>query len=381
MTRMASRRIQRLGVDPEVTERLRKHGVLTCQHILSKSRMELLRLTALSDIKVKGLLLQASKAAMPEHITALDLYERPDKECPVFFPSSLLKLDALLHGGFPTGTISEIAGPPGCGKTQFCIMLSVLATLPRELGGLNGGVVYIDTESAFSAERLVEVARHRFPGHFSREEAFISLTSRVHLYLESTCHSLLTRLEHLEEELISKGIRLIILDSVASLVRKEFDNLLSGNLIERTNLLSKEAAILKYLAETFSIPVVVTNQITTRINQPSSHASMLSVNTGAAIVEGEGSYVTAALGNTWSHNVNTRLILQFLDEHRRQIMIAKSPIAPFATLVYTIQDKGIVLEDDGMDPLLVRGTDPGLQQIRVRTSISHAIPGEMWSHQ
>ena len=27
-----------------------------------------------------------------------------------------------------------------------------------------------------------------------------------------------------------------------------------------------------------------------------------------------------------------------------QVLIAKSPIAPFATLVYTIQDKGIVLE-------------------------------------
>lgn len=49
--------------------------------------------------------------------------------------------------------VLQIAGPPGCGKTQFCIMLSVLATLPRSLGGLDGGVVYIDTESAFSAER------------------------------------------------------------------------------------------------------------------------------------------------------------------------------------------------------------------------------------
>lgn len=47
----------------------------------------------------------------------------------------------------------QITSPPGCGKTQFCIMVSVLATLPVSMGGLDGAVIYIDTESAFSAER------------------------------------------------------------------------------------------------------------------------------------------------------------------------------------------------------------------------------------
>ena len=47
----------------------------------------------------------------------------------------------------------QIAGPSGCGKTQFCIMMSVLATQSHSEGGLNGQVVYIDTESAFSAQR------------------------------------------------------------------------------------------------------------------------------------------------------------------------------------------------------------------------------------
>ena len=33
-------------------------------------------------------------------------------------------------------------------------MLSVLATLPQDRGGLDAGVIYIDTEAAFSATRL-----------------------------------------------------------------------------------------------------------------------------------------------------------------------------------------------------------------------------------
>lgn len=47
----------------------------------------------------------------------------------------------------------QIAGPSGCGKTQFSMMLSVICTLPEESQGLDASVIYIDTESAFSAER------------------------------------------------------------------------------------------------------------------------------------------------------------------------------------------------------------------------------------
>lgn len=47
----------------------------------------------------------------------------------------------------------QIAGPPGCGKTQFSLMLSIVAVLSPSLGGLGRQVVYIDTEAAFTAER------------------------------------------------------------------------------------------------------------------------------------------------------------------------------------------------------------------------------------
>ena len=37
------------------------------------------------------------------------------------------------------------------------------------------------------------------------------------------------------------------------------------------------------------------------------------------ITEMSEGFVTVALGNTWSHNVNTRLILQYLDDDKRQV--------------------------------------------------------------
>ena len=35
--------------------------------------------------------------------------------------------------------------------------------------------------------------------------------------------------------------------------------------------------------------------------------------------EGDSGYVIAALGNTWSHTVNTRLIVQYVDARQRQV--------------------------------------------------------------
>ena len=59
----------------------------------------------------------------------------------------MLYAELLANGTF------QIAGPPGCGKTQFSLMLSIVAALPPSLGGLGRQVVYIDTEAAFTAER------------------------------------------------------------------------------------------------------------------------------------------------------------------------------------------------------------------------------------
>ncbi|XP_033632282.1 DNA repair protein RAD51 homolog 2-like [Asterias rubens] len=95
--------------------------------------------------------------------------------------------------------------------------------------------------------------------------------------------------------------------------------------------------------------VIVTNQVTTWIGAQRASLQDPAVDKGSAGTVDDcrgdgGSYVMAALGNTWSHSVNTRLILQYLDESRREVLVAKSPIAPFVSLVYTIQDKGIQLE-------------------------------------
>ncbi|XP_034717959.1 DNA repair protein RAD51 homolog 2 [Etheostoma cragini] len=346
---MATRILKRTGVSHDMCEQLKRHQIETCKDLLSLSTVEVMHVAGLSYHKAAVLLLSVSRAVAPPVTTALEL--RKQQSC---FSTSLPALDTLLRGGLPRGTITEVTGPSGCGKTQMCLMLSVVATLPKSEGGLESSVIYIDTESAFSAERLVEIAQNRFPDYFSSKERVLQMAGRVHLFRELTCQDVLNRLDRLEEDIISTGAGLIILDSVASVVRKEFDTTLPGNLMHRSNLLGHEASTLKYLAHQFNIPVVLTNQITTHVGS-----------------EVDSGFVTAALGNTWSHSVNTRLIVQYVDAHQRQILIAKSPVAPFAVLNYTIEKQGICMDGDDSRESLYEGTDPGLQPIRVQAGFNY----------
>ena len=63
------------------------------------------------------------------------------------------------------------------------------------------------------------------------------------------------RVRKLEEHIIACNAKLVIIDSVASVVRKEYDPAISHNMAERSSFLARLAAMLKYTAEAFSIPV------------------------------------------------------------------------------------------------------------------------------
>lgn len=100
------------------------------------------------------------------------------------------------------------------------------------------------------------------------------------------------RLQGLQTAVIALGINLIIIDSIAALVRADFG---PQDIPQRQKLLGQQASALKLLAESFQIPVLVTNQITTKFNNSSG-----GYDTGSLV---------PALGPMWAHAVNTRLTL------------------------------------------------------------------------
>ena len=72
-------------------------------------------------------------------------------------------------------------------------------------------------------------------------------------------------MDSLEEVIIEKDVKFVVIDSIAAIARREFD---TKALWHRQALLGKQAALLKLLAENYDIPVLVTNQVTTTRNAP-----------------------------------------------------------------------------------------------------------------
>lgn len=145
-------------------------------------RMHALELMTLLDLDYDGacaLREAVAERTAPPTATALDLCRRAAPP-PVRTP--LAALDAAFGGGLQRGAVLEIAGPPGAGKTQFCLTMAVLAATPAQAaaaaapdGGAaaaaarppprqHHGVLYVDSERKFVAARLCEIARHTAPG-------------------------------------------------------------------------------------------------------------------------------------------------------------------------------------------------------------------------
>jgi len=88
----------------------------------------------------------------------------------------------------------------------------------------------------------VQIATTRRPDYYGDPAAVTELAQRVHVLYADTSAELLQCLRSLEALIITHAVRLIVMDSVASLARKEFN---SASLIERTEVLATQAAQLK----------------------------------------------------------------------------------------------------------------------------------------
>jgi RAD51-like protein 1 len=297
---MGSRRLARIALDPtdarqseQLARRCDERGLHTCKQVFALGSFALRYELDLLPGEAERLLDAVSLDVAPRPTTALEIRRRVDLNT---LPTGLELIDRKLLGGVPARSVTELVGAPGVGKTQFSMMVSVLAlrqAASRAAPGERYGVAYIDTEAGFRSERALQMADSLFPVILG--DARQQVASRLHyLHLTST-RALMSTLEQLESLIIEQGIRLVVLDSAAALARKEFGR---ETLAERQRMLGKQAAMLKQLAEDFAIPIIVTNQMTT-------------YRTGVAPGTGEESneQLAAALGNTWAHSVNTRLEL------------------------------------------------------------------------
>ena len=243
------------GVGPATAGKLRELGYHTVESVAMATSREL-DPVGVSEKKAFQIIQAARSSIGLSFIRADELYKM--RKSVLRLSSGSKALDKILAGGLETQTITEYYGEYGSGKSQMCHQLCINVQLPPERGGLNGGVLYVDTENTFRLERIVQMAE--FAG-LDPEQAVKNI-----IYAEAyTSDHQMFLLENADEIIKANNIKLIIIDSLTAHFRSEYIG--REMLASRQQRLNKHMHKLTALARAFNAVAVVTNQVMAKPDQ------------------------------------------------------------------------------------------------------------------
>eukprot|EP00607_Mallomonas_marina_P001767 CAMPEP_0182437084 /NCGR_PEP_ID=MMETSP1167-20130531/84803_1 /TAXON_ID=2988 /ORGANISM="Mallomonas Sp, Strain CCMP3275" /LENGTH=348 /DNA_ID=CAMNT_0024629875 /DNA_START=519 /DNA_END=1566 /DNA_ORIENTATION=+ len=299
-------------------------------------------------------------------------------------------LDAKLCHGLHIGSITDVSGPPGIGKTQLCLSCVLSTFFTFSDTAKKPSILYFDTELKFDSRRLLEMAQHRYPEHFWSDTQIVErkererererdddlekgvctgteeLLAHVHVRRPTSTSSLTAELENLQVFLMMNNIRLIVIDSMATLTRKE---MLSEK--ECSLVVSKQAAILLKLAAVCRCAILTTNQVVTvsrarPVQEMDSIAPVAKVNaeleeTDSFWDESSRTHYRPCLGLTWFHCVTVRILMTTFSKReqkgtsattetnannggftQRVMLLSKSPCAMPCCVPFAVGMRGII---------------------------------------
>jgi len=294
---------------------------VNCQALLSRTAGNLHRL-----LEPRPQQLMASSQSQNEHmLTNSSIGDRMR-----FLPTDLESLDNNGEGGIRIGSVTEVAGRAGVGKTQFALQLVIMAAK------YNQSAIYIDTEGKLVLDRLKDMASTRYSEftrqkpdfHKAQSNQPVSLTTSDEISFDfkdpnemmenlivKEPHStaeLLAALDSAEEEILHRNqrgdypVRLLIVDSIASPLKRDFG---PNAIPQRAATAFSIAQTLKRYAEQMHLAVIVINQV-----------GLDSQSETGGTTDGlrhDQVAVRASLGTSWHHCVSTRILIDHeVDPHR-----------------------------------------------------------------
>jgi len=200
-------------------------------------------------------------------------------------------------------------------NTQIGLTLAVNAQRPVEEGGANGKVIFIDTESTFTPDRVRQIAREL---GLNEDEVINNIFVAKAFNFD---HQILL-LEKIKE-IVKSGepIKLLIIDSMTSHLRSDYQG--RGQLADRQQKLNHYLHELGTFAEINNIAIYYTNQVM-------SNPGMMF-----------GDPTTPIGGNILSHWSFARLYLRRGKQGSRVAKLVDSPNLPENDAIFQVTEKGV----------------------------------------
>src|SRR4249920_3931880 len=311
------------GIGPTTAKKLKEAGIVSVMDLAVTSADELAvdinasKESAASFIMAAQKLLRDTNLIQKEFVTADAALEK--RRSMLRCSTGSRALDELLLGGIETQALTEFYGEFGSGKSQICHTLCATARQPIESGGMNSGVIYIDTEGTFRPERLNQISSTRSidPVRALQNVAVCKVYNSAHLELI---------VKNLGKYIDDYKAKLVVVDSIISLHRAEFSG--RGTLADRQQRLNSIMHKLLRISEIYNVAIIVTNQVQ---SAPDTFFGDPTKPTG---------------GNVIGHASTYRVYLRKSGENRVAKMI-DSPYHPYSEVRFTINEKGTDNLDEG----------------------------------
>lgn len=300
------------GIGPTTAEKLKASGIDTLDKVAGMSPHELNELTGISVAAAEKAIQSAKESTTLEYTSGQEVYRQRKEVGKISTGSS--ELDSLIGGGLETHSITETYGRFASGKSQIGFQVSVNVQLPKEKGGLEGSVLFIDTEGTFRPERIESIAK---AAGLDVEQAL----ENILVVRATTTQQQVLTLDRADKLILEKNVKLIVVDSLTALFRSEFVG--RGALGERQQKLNQHIHRLQILADKYGLAVYITNQV---MDNP-------------GILFGDPT--TPIGGNVLAHAATTRLYLKKSKEDKRIARLVDSPNMPEGEVVIKITPNGI----------------------------------------
>ena len=209
-----------------------------------------------------------------------------------------------------------IAGPPGSGKTNLCILAACSQAKKRKK------VIFMDTEGGFSVDRVRQIVGENY------EDILKNIFLLEPTSFEEQKKSFLQLLNKLKKE----HVGLIVIDGMATLYRLELGEASksgSDNKIRELNWkVAQQMRILSEISRKQKIPVIITNQV---------YADFVSEEDFRKGIKKGSNLVGGDLMKYWS-----KCIIELkLENRRRKAILLKHRSLPIKELSFEIKEKGI----------------------------------------
>jgi DNA repair protein RadA len=309
------------GVGPSTAEKLREAGYLTVESVATTSPAELAEITEISESTAKKIIKAArEKADIDVFKTGKDIFEQRKEVKKLSF--RVPDLDTLMGGGIETQAITEMYGEFGSGKSQIVHQMAVNVQLPEKEGGLNGSVIYIDTENTFRPERIEQMVNGLGIDGLDPQE----ILNNIHIARAHTSDHQMLLVEH-SRELVAelkeseKPFKLFIIDSLTAHFRAEYAG--RGTLATRQQKLNRHMHDLFKLIDEHNAIALVTNQV---MSNP-------------AVFFGDPTKPIG--GNIVGHTATFRIYLRKSKGGKRIARLVDSPNLPEGEAPFIVEEAGL----------------------------------------